>query len=320
MTEATRPMRVLVVGAGAIGGYFGGRLAEAGRDVTFLVRPGRAALLARDGLVIRSPRGDVVLAPATVLAEQIERPFDLIVLSCKAYDLDSAMDGIARAVGRGTVILPLLNGIAHIDALDARFPGAHVFGGQCAISSTLDRSGAVLHLADGASLSFGARDAAGAERVAAVSAVMLGTAGFEARASPAIMQDMWEKWVFLATLAAMTCLMRSAVGDIVTAGGEGAIRGVFEECRSTAAAEGFAPRETHTTRSLAMVTSPASKFTASMLRDVENGGRTEADHVIGDLLRRRDAHFGGEDGLLRVAYLHLKAYEARRLREAAEKG
>ena len=309
-------MRVLVVGAGAIGGYFGGRLAEAGRDVTFMVRAGRAAQLARDGLVIRSPRGDAHLpAPAFVTTEQIAGPYDLVLLSCKAYDLDSAMDGVAAAVGPGTVILPLLNGINHVDALEARFGAAHVFGGQCAISATLGASGEVLHLAEGAALSFGARDAAGAGLVAAVGGVLLGAPGFDARASEAIMQDMWEKWVFLATLAAMTCLMRSAVGDIVTAGGAAAVRGVLDECRAAAAAAGFAPREAHVAWATKMLTSAGSAFTASMLRDVEAGGRTEADHVIGDMLRRRDAALGDEGGLLRVAYLHLKAYEARRVRQ-----
>ncbi|HEX8924322.1 MAG TPA: 2-dehydropantoate 2-reductase N-terminal domain-containing protein, partial [Terriglobales bacterium] len=103
-------MRTLVVGAGAIGGYFGGRLLELGRDVTFLVRPRRAAELARNGLVIRSRYGDVTFAkPKTVLAENLREPYDLILLSCKAYDLQNAIASFTPAVGANTAILPLLN-------------------------------------------------------------------------------------------------------------------------------------------------------------------------------------------------------------------
>jgi len=101
-------MRILVVGAGAIGGYFGGRLLEAGCNITFLVRPKRAAQLAETGLVIKSRFGNVTFkAPPTVQAHELRRPFDLVLLSCKAYDLDAAIDSFAAAVGSDTTILPL---------------------------------------------------------------------------------------------------------------------------------------------------------------------------------------------------------------------
>ena len=149
-------MRILVVGAGALGGYFGGRLKEAGRDVTFLVRPRRAEQLAKTGLVIRSPRGDVTIAqPPTILAEKLHTPFDLILLSCKAYDLPSAIDSFAPAVGPNAAILPLLNGMKHMDLLGTQFGAAAVLGGQCIISATLDAEGRVIHLNDLHFLSFG---------------------------------------------------------------------------------------------------------------------------------------------------------------------
>src|ERR1041385_2487183 len=221
-------MRILVVGAGATGGYFGGRLAEAGRDVTFLVRPRRAAQLAADGLVIRSPHGDATLpAPRTVLAEKISAPFDLILLSCKAYDLDGAIDAFAPAMGPATVILPLLNGMRHLDVLDARFGRERVLAGQCIIAATLDERGAIVHMNDNHSLTFGERDGGTSERVRAIAAAMSG-ARFELRLSDAAVQEMWEKWVVLATLAGSTCLMRAAIGDIVAApAGEDVITAIF---------------------------------------------------------------------------------------------
>src|SRR6202167_4462874 len=162
-------MRVLVVGAGAMGGYFGGRLLQAGRDVTFLVRPRRQAQLAKTGLVIRSRFGDVSLpAPPTVTADALRAPFDLILLSCKSYDLQSAADSFAPAVGPNTAILPLLNGMGHIDYLAERFGGGAVLGGQCVISATLDAEGRILHLNDFHALSFGERDGSASARAEAI--------------------------------------------------------------------------------------------------------------------------------------------------------
>ncbi len=115
-------MRILVVGAGAIGGYFGGRMLQAGRDVTFLVRPKRAAELAAAGLVIKSPNGDVTLKdPPVVLADKLNDKFDVVLLSCKAFDLEDAIRSFAPAVGPKTVIIPLLNGMLHLEVLDQKF-------------------------------------------------------------------------------------------------------------------------------------------------------------------------------------------------------
>ena len=152
-------MRILVVGAGAVGGYFGGRLLKAGRDVTFLVRPRRAAELAKHGLTIRSPVGDFHRpSPPTVSQEELAEPFDLVLLSCKAYDLEGAINSFAKAVGPATAILPLLNGMRHIDRLAERFGPERVLGGQCAISVTLGPEGDVVHFNDWHALSFGELD------------------------------------------------------------------------------------------------------------------------------------------------------------------
>jgi 2-dehydropantoate 2-reductase len=308
-------MRILVVGAGSVGGYFGGRLLEAGRDVTFLVRPRRAGELARTGLAIRSPVGDVNLAsPPTVAAERLSEPFDLVLLSCKAYDLAGAINAFAPAVGPDTAILPLLNGMRHLDLLEARFGAERVLGGQCLISAALDPEGRILHLNETHMLSFGERDGARSQRAEAIAAELSG-ARFEARLSQAILREMWEKWVFIATGAGVTCLMRASIGDIVAAGAVDLATALLDECAAIAARQGFAPSDAAMQRSRAIFTAPGSALTASMLRDIERGVPIEAEHVVGDLLR-----CGGQEtetsSLLRTAYLHLKAYEARRVREA----
>jgi 2-dehydropantoate 2-reductase len=310
-------MRILVVGAGALGGYFGGRLLEAGRDVTFLVRDRRAAQLAKSGLVIKSKLGDTTLPnPPTVMADKLREPFDLILLSCKAYDLAAAADSFAPAVGGKTAILPLLNGMAHLDYLGGRFGAGPVLGGQCLISATLDAEGRVLHLNDTHLLSFGEQDGSKSERGVAIAATFSGV-NFESRLSAAILQEMWEKWAFIAAAAGICCLMRAPFGDITAAGASDYTIGIFDECCAIAAASGFVVSDSSVTRSRAMFTAPGSPIAASMLRDIEHGARIEGDHIVGDLLRRGGKHPGGFP-LLQIAYAHLRTYEARRKREPAK--
>jgi 2-dehydropantoate 2-reductase len=305
-------MRVLVVGAGAIGGYFGGRMLAAGRDVTFLVRPKRATELVDAGLVIKSPNGDVTLrSPPTVQADKLTGKFDVVLLSCKAFDLDDAIKSFTPAVGPQTAIIPLLNGMRHLDVLDAKFGREHVLGGLCAIAVTLNERREVLQLQPMQSLNFGERDGKLSERARAIADVME-SGKFGAVASEHVMQEMWEKWVFLASLAASTCLMRAPVGTILAApGGKDFILAVLDECSAVAAAEGHAPSGPFFERVRGMLTAEGSQMTASMFRDVKAGAPVESDHVIGDLIARGDAAKVPVPKL-RIAYTHLKAYEKQR--------
>jgi 2-dehydropantoate 2-reductase len=309
-------MRILVVGAGAIGGYFGGRLLEAKQDVTFLVRPRRAAELASSGLEIKSPFGDVTIPqPSTILAENLHSTFDLVVLSCKAFDLESAITSFAPAVGPNTVILPLLNGMRHMDVLDQRFGPAHVLGGLCVISTVLEPGGRILHLNNLHALTFGERDGSSSARVEAILSAFSG-AHFVPRLSNNIDQEMWEKWVFIAACAGITCLMRASVGDIVTADAADLAATLLDECAAIAGSQGFPPSPLSIQKSRDTLTAPGSDLAASMFRDIERRAPIEADHMIGDLMRRGQAQAVASP-LLRIAHAHLKTYEARRAREAA---
>jgi 2-dehydropantoate 2-reductase len=308
-------MKILVIGAGAIGGYFGGRLLEAKRDVVFLVRPRRAGQLAERGLVIKSPLGDTnVRNPPTVQADALQQHFDLILLSCKAYDLDDAIDSFAPAVGPKTMILPLLNGMRHLDSLEHRFGAKAVLGGQCVISATMDASGQIIHLGDFHTLTFGERDGARTERISTIEEEF-SRANFDAELVEDILQEMWEKWIFIASLAGITCLMRAAIGDIVTAGGADLATALLDECTAIASEQGFPPRAAALQRSRAMLTATGSPLTASMLRDVEGNGRTEFEHVLRDLMRRGRTK-ENTASMLRMAYMHLAANEARQRRLA----
>ncbi len=304
-------MRILVVGAGGIGGYFGGRLAAAGRDVTFLVRPKRAETLLLNGLIIRSPLGDAhVVQPKLVTADRISEPFDLVLLGCKAYDIDDAIASFAPAVGPETTILPTLNGMAHLDVLERRFGAESVLGGTCFISTTIAPDGAILHMNDTHRLSFGERAGGLSSRIETIAAVMA-DAGFQAEASANILQSMWDKWVFIASSAGMTCLMRSAIGDYVAAGASDVALQVIDECASVAAGQGFALDAAALERIRGMMTMAGSTITTSMLRDIEAGARIEAEQIIGDMI----VQSGTRPAMLSLVHAHLRAYEIRRERE-----
>jgi 2-dehydropantoate 2-reductase len=311
-------MRILIVGAGALGGYFGARLMQAGRDVTFLVRPRRAAQLAKTGLVVRSRLGDAQFpAPRLVLAENIAAPYDLILVGCKAYDLAQTMESFAPAVGPATAVLPYLNGMKHIDSLVARFGKERIVGGLALISATLDDEGLVLHLNEAHTLTYGELDGAASRRMAAIAETFAG-ANFDARTTHTIVHELWEKWVFIASLAGVTCLMRALIGDVERAGAADIAREIFAECSAIAASQGHPPRAAAVERGRAMVTTPGSMLTASMMKDIERGAPIEGEQIVGDLLARGRAA-GVDAPLLRVVHAHLRSYEVRREREATSK-
>ena len=307
-------MRILVLGAGALGGYFGGRLAEAGADITFLVRPRRAEEIAKNGLVIQSPAGDFKGPVRTVRADGLGADFDAVLFTCKAYDLDSAIAAIRPAMGPETRVLPLLNGIRHLDGLDAAFGKARVLGGTAQIGATLAPDGTIRHMSKFHLLTFGERVPAQANFCGHLARTME-KAKFDARHSPHIMQDMWDKFVMITVVAGMTTLMRSAIGDIVEARDGAALVGeTLQECAAVAAAAGYGQDAKALAGLKAWLTEKGSTFSSSMLRDIEKKGAIEANHIVGDMLARAEAAKIPAP-MLRVIFAALQAYQARRTRE-----
>jgi len=301
-------MRILIIGAGAVGGYFGGRLTQAGRDVAFLVRPSRAKQLGRDGLRIISPHGDTVLTPKLVSAEEIDMPYKLVFLSVKAYALEAAMNDFAAAVGPETMIFPVLNGMRHVDLLTKRFGEHAVIGGVCQVASEIDDQGRIVQLADFQQLVYGERNGETTPRLQTLDTTLQG-GGFDARLSTDIMQEMWEKWVQLASLGAITCLMRGAIGEIVDApGGADLSLKVLDESAAVATACGHKPSEALLSRHAAAMTAPGSPLTSSMYRDLRKGAPVEADHILGEFIERGGAHEVATP-LLRAAFINLRVYQ-----------
>lgn len=302
-------MRVLVIGAGAVGGYFGGRLAAAGRDVTFLVRAGRAEQLRRTGLQIKGSQGDVAIRPKLLLAAEINEPFDLIILSTKAYSLEAAIDDFAPAVGPQTAIFPLLNGLRHLDTLAARFGEAAVLGGTTRIVADLDAEGVVHQFGPMVDITYGERDKSLSPRIQRIDATMR-ECGFPTTLSSDILAAMWTKWVMLSSMAAITCLLRGSVGQVVAVhGGVETVHALIAESSAVATANGYVQTQEFLAQHTARMTQPGSSLTASMFRDLQKGAPVEVEHVLGDFLARGQAH-GVETPLLRAAYVQLSIYSA----------
>jgi 2-dehydropantoate 2-reductase len=303
-------MRILVIGAGAVGGYFGGRLAQAGRDVTFLVRSRQAEAIRKHGLRIVSPHGNATLQPELILADKIAGSYELIILCVKAYSLAGAMNDFAAAVGPNTTILPLLNGMRHLDLLAARFGEERVIGGVCLIAAEVDTEGRIAQLTDIHRLVYGERKGGDSPRVSDLDEAMQG-ANFEARISANILQDMWEKWVLLASLGAATCLMRGNIGEIeaVPRGAELA-RTILGECSAISSACGYTPSATFLARTEKMLTTPRSTLTSSMYRDMSKNAPVEVDQILGNLLER-GREFSVSTPLLEAACANLRIYQAR---------
>jgi 2-dehydropantoate 2-reductase len=302
-------MRLLVVGAGSTGGYFGGRLAQAGRDVTFLVRSARAERLRANGLQIVSPHGDVTLTPKLVTADTIQAPYDAILLTVKAFSLDAALNDLAPAVGPETMILPVLNGMKHVDTLIARFGRNAVVGCVCKVATFVDDQGRIVQLNKLQDLAYGEMNGQPSPRTDALD-TMMRDAGFDARLSRTIERDMWEKWVLLATLGGICCLMRGNIGQVEAApnGAEFALA-FLDEVTAIVTAAGHPPTDAFLAAAKGAITQKGAPLTSSMYRDLLQGSPVEVDQILGDLLARGHA-LGVTTPLLAAAFAHLSVYQA----------
>jgi len=301
-------VRLLVVGAGSTGGYFGGRLIEAGRDVTFLVRPARAAKLKESGLNILSPHGDATLQPKVVTPATLAGTYDAVLLTVKAYQLEAAMEDVAPAIGPQSMILPVLNGMRHMDLLAQRFSPHNVVGCALKVSTTLDDDGRVVQLSTLQDIAYGELDGERTSRIAALDEFME-SAKIGARLSPAIRREMWEKWTLLASLGAINCLMRGSIGEVEACpGGTAFALQLLSEVVAIVAAVGVPPSDGFLAAARAMLTEKGSPLASSMFRDLQSGKPIEAEAIVGDLVRR-GANAGISAPLLSAAYVSLVVHQ-----------
>ncbi len=304
-------MKITVLGAGALGGYYGGWLAENGADVTFLVRPARKASLDAKGLVIESPIGALRRKVKTVTADSVKPDAEIVLLTAKAYDLDDAIRSIRPALGPDAAILPILNGMSHIDRLVSEFGRERVLGGLCKISATLGPVGEIVHMNTWNEIIFGELDGRMSERVTRL-LTAFPKPQVTAQAVPNIRAELWKKLVHLGTVAAVTTLTRQSLG-VVNKAADGAwlIEETFATVAKIAEAEGFKISDTYRQQYLNIFKAADSNYKASMLRDMEKGGRTEGEHILGWLRDRATANDIAAP-MLRIAAANVQAYEAGR--------
>ena len=310
-------MRMLILGAGALGGYYGARLIQGGaaEEVAFLVRPKRQAQLAQEGLVVQSPIGDFTLPVKTVTADAPGHHWDVVLLSCKAYDLASAIEAIRPAVGPDTAVLPVLNGLSHLRTLQDAFGPRAVLGGVAKIAATLTPEGHIRHMAPPADLLFGEIAGGTSPRVEALARAWAAAPHIKTTASENIMDEMWAKLVMLGSLAALTVLNRGHIGQIIRAGGQELILRTLRLSAAIAAANGHPLSEAALAGIERIFTNPKSTSTASMFRDLKAGGPIEIDHIVGFLVDAgKEARL--DVTLLEAALVNGRTYEAQRAEAA----
>lgn len=296
-------MKILIVGAGGVGGFFGAKLHQAGADVTYLLREQRHQLIQMQGLMVETPKGSFTVRPKTVLADQLQPIYDLIILAPKAFDLKNALDSVINASSKG-VILPLLNGFTHLDILDRQFGEERVMGGVAHIAATISESGAIKQLTELGSLTVGPRTPR-QETLCRALFALCKQADFDSFYEENIEQALWDKWVFLSTLAGMTTICRGSVGEIVaTPYGKDLCRQMFAECCAIATQQGHAVAQKVQLSALEMLTKEGSPFTASMLRDLLAGKQNEFDHILGSLINCASGT-SVDCPLLKIAYTHM---------------
>ncbi len=305
--------RILVVGAGATGGYYGAQLHRAGRDVTFLLRPGRAAAVRAGGLVVETGDGTERLEPPVVTAAELTGHYDLVLLAVKAAGLPSAVDDLAPAVGPGTAVVPFLNGMAHLDTLNERFGPAAVMGGVVMIGAFLGPDGRIVRRGSPATMLIGEQNGADSDRLRAA-AQALDVAGFTFATSPDVLAAMWNKWVFISTLVAVTCLMRGTIGEVAAVpGGTRFATAVLDEAAAVAAAAGSPVPPQDYERTARAATAEGSPSAPSLYRDMARGLPTEVEHILGDLTARART-LGVATPLLDLATAHLRVHQNRAAR------
>ena len=277
-------MKILILGAGGIGGFFGAHLIKAGIDVCFLVREKRRKNLNKFGLNIYSSKGNFSVKPFLLNQNLPPQHFDLIILTNKSYDLIESMKDIKPYVGKA-VIIPLLNGIEHFDILDNEFGKEKVFGGVAYVSTTLRDDGSIEHITSKASLKFGPRSKKNINIAKSFNEVCEKT-DFECYLSENIELDIWRKYVLIGTTAASTVLFQKSLGEISrTNNGKSTIIDIHKQCKNIVFSYGYDIGVEAENYNLNLITDRDSLIKASMLRDFETGKKTECEHILGYLIK-----------------------------------
>ena len=276
-------MKILILGAGAVGGFFGAHLMKSGANVSFLVREKRKDELKKSGINIFSINGELKVNPKLLDKNLSGQHFDIIILTNKSYDLIESIREIKPYVNKA-VIIPLLNGMAHYEILDKEFGKEKIFGGTAYISTAMNNYGAIQQITSRASIKFGPRTKKNISIANEFYEICKETE-FECDFSDHIELDLWRKYVLIGATAASTVLFQKPLGEIcATTYGKRLIIEIHEECKKIVLSKGYDIGIEATNYNLKLITDKDSLLKASMLRDFESGKKTECEHILGYLI------------------------------------
>ena len=276
-------MKILILGAGAIGGFFGAHLMKSGANVSFLVREKRKDELKKSGINIFRINGELKVNPKLLDKNISGQHFDVIILTNKSYDLIESIREIKPYVNK-TVIIPLLNGMAHYEILDKEFGKEKIFGGTAYISTAMNNYGSIQQITSRASIKFGPRTQKNINIANEFYEICKETE-FECDFSDHIELDLWRKYVLIGATAASTVLFQKPLGEIsATTYGKSLIIEIHEECKKIVLSKGYDIGIEATNYNLKLISDKGSLLKASMLRDFESGKKTECEHILGYLI------------------------------------
>ncbi|HEX6048807.1 MAG TPA: ketopantoate reductase family protein [Gemmatimonadaceae bacterium] len=286
-------MRFTIIGAGGVGGCFGGALAEAGHDVAIFARGAHLDAIRRNGLTIRTPEGTRSIR--LVASDRVDglSAADVAVVAVKSYALADVVPAARDAAERGALVLPLLNGVTAADELvTGGVPRANVLGGIARISAARTAPGVVERRSDFQSMVVGELGGGLSDRASAI-ADAFRSAGIDARATAAIDVELWQKFVFITAVAAVCGMARAPIGPVRDApGGRRLIERAVSEVVTVARARGIALPADEAERTTAYIGTLPPAMKPSFLLDVESGGATELDTLSGAVAR-----FAAEAGI-----------------------
>jgi len=280
-------MKFAILGAGGVGGYFGGRLAQVGEDVTFVARGNHLKTILDSGLRVDSINGDFLIHPACAAdsPKADQRP-DVILLAVKAWQLNDAIRQMTPLIGKQTAIIPLLNGMEHIDTLVNEFGREHVLGGVCRISAFIAGAGHIKHVALDPYLAFGELDKTKSERVSKTLDVFKKTSGMTVESPADIQLAMWEKYLLISAFSGVGAVTRQPVGVIRAVPETRAMfRRALEEVALVANARGIDLNESSIQAVMDRIDKTQPDMMASMQKDIMEGRPSELEAQTGALVR-----------------------------------
>jgi 2-dehydropantoate 2-reductase len=284
-------MRIAVIGAGGVGGYFGGLLARAGHDVSFLARGEHLRALRERGLRVRSVHGDFELSSvrATDKAEELGEA-DLILFTVKTYDTETAATAIRPAVRPGAAVLTFQNGVDNPERIDGVLGAGTAMGGTVHIETTIAEPGVIAQTSPIRRVVFGEMDGRRTERAERILDAFQ-SAGLEPTLSENIRKGLWEKFLFIVPMSGLTALTRSPVGDVLSVPElRELVADAFAETAAVAAAEGVELDPDPVGRMMAFAEALKPEMKSSMLRDLERGRRLEVESINGTVVRLGKRH------------------------------